>query len=75
MSHSGFLRTAISKRRYANADYRIFAFSEDKNEGELKLVEDASTARKGGGMGRSEKGVQRIEEWDFPSENVKHLEG
>ena len=66
VSHSGFLRTGISKRRYANADYRLFSFRQSKS-GSLSLVEDSSTARDGGGMGRSEKGVQPIEEWDFPS--------
>ena len=73
VSHSGFLRTAISKRRYDYADYRIFTFRRGR-EGELKLVEDAITQRKGGAMGRSETGVQRIEEWDFPPENMEEAE-
>ena len=59
VSHSGFLRTAVSKRRYANADYRVFGFRQGK-DGHLLLVEDASTARRGGGMGRCEKGVERV---------------
>ena len=69
VSHSGFLRTAISKRRYANADYRIFTLRKSKS-GHLSLVEDNSTARRGGGMGMSEKGLQRIEPWDFPPEDL-----
>jgi hypothetical protein len=69
VSHSGFLRTAISKRRYANADYRVFTFRKSKT-GHLSLVEDGSTARRGGGMGLSEKGLQRIEPWDFPPEDL-----
>lgn len=69
VSHSGFLRTAISKRRYANADYRVFTFRRSKG-GQLSLVEDGVTAQKGGGLGRSEKGLQRIEPWDFPPEDL-----
>ena len=69
VSHSGFLRTAISKRRYANADYRVFSFRKAKS-GRLSLLEDSSTAKRGGGMGRSVKGLQRIEDWDFPPENL-----
>lgn len=74
VSHSGFLRTAISKRRFANADYRIFTFARGSKQGNWRLTEDASTARRGGGMGNSERGVQRIEEWDFPPENIEQLE-
>lgn len=73
VSHSGFLRTAISKRRFANADYRIFTFRRAES-GHLTLVENSVTSRKGGGMGRSEKGYQRIEEWDFPPENLEQIE-
>lgn len=68
VSHSGFLRTTISKRRYDYADYRIFAFKEDAFTKELRLIEDVWTARNGGAMGRSPKGVQRIRAWDFPPE-------
>lgn len=67
VTHSGFLRTSISKRRYDYADYRIFGFRSDSKTGRLSLVEDAETARKGGGMGRSSKGVQTVRAWDFPS--------
>ena len=69
VSHSGFLRTVISKRRYANADYRIFTFRKSKS-GHFSLVEDSTTAKRGGGMGMSEKGLQRIEPWDFPPEDL-----
>ncbi|CAK1368348.1 unnamed protein product [Cercospora beticola] len=67
VSHAGFLRTGISKRRFANADYRCFEFSRGV-DGKLGLIEDAETERSGGGMGRSEKGVFEIQEWDFPVE-------
>ena len=68
VSHSGFLRTAISQTRYANADFRIFRFIEGRDGGDLKdveLEEDESTAGKGG-MGRSEAGRGRVEARDFP---------
>lgn len=73
VSHSGFLRTTISKRRYGYADYRIFSFREDSATSELKLIEDVRTARTGGAMGHSPKGVQRIRPWDFPPENIEDL--
>lgn len=34
----------------------------------LELVEDEETEGRGGGMGRSEKGVQEVNDWDFPPE-------
>lgn len=74
VSHSAFLRTAICQKRFANADYRIFTFRRDNTKGELKLIEDAATAQKGGGMKRSEEVFTAIEEWDFPPENVDGVE-
>lgn len=65
VSHSAFLRTAVSMRRYANADYRIFTFGKGEN-GHPELFEDAETSRKGGGRGRSEKGIFPVRDWDFP---------
>ncbi|EME39115.1 hypothetical protein DOTSEDRAFT_159276, partial [Dothistroma septosporum NZE10] len=67
VSHAGFLRTGISRRRYANADYRIFSFRKASGD-ELELVEDLVTDRKGGGLGKSPKGVFEVKEWDFPDE-------
>lgn len=72
VSHSGFLRTAICKRRFANADYRVFKFRK-RRDGQLTLVEDASTSQAGGAMGRSEKGVQMIQEWDFPPDSIEQI--
>jgi broad specificity phosphatase PhoE len=74
VTHSAFLRTSTSKRRFANADYRIFTFRKQK-DGHLTLVEDSSTSQNGGGMGRSPIGFQPIEDWDFPPENVVEVEG
>lgn len=59
VSHSGFLRTAVAGRWFANADYRVFDFvsREGKDEEEpYRLVEWDLTKGKGG-MGRSEEGV------------------
>lgn len=39
-------------------------------DGRLTLVEDSFSSRTGGGMGRSEMGSHRIEEWDFPPPNL-----
>ncbi|KAK8197490.1 histidine phosphatase superfamily [Phyllosticta capitalensis] len=70
VSHSGFLRTAVSQRRYANADYRVFEFDDDvidgKGEKLLRLREWEQTESLGGGMGRSEKGVATVLPRDFP---------
>lgn len=73
VSHAGFLRTVICRRRFSNADYRVFCFARDAN-GRLELFEDDETEAKGGAMGRSETGVFQIESWDFPSEDVTEIE-
>lgn len=65
VSHSGFLRCAVSHARYANADYRVFDFVEGE---ELELKEWDVTAENGGGMGESEKGRAEIVSSDFPPE-------
>ncbi|KAJ9668828.1 hypothetical protein H2201_001074 [Coniosporium apollinis] len=76
VSHSGFLRTAVCKTHFANADYRVFEFAGDEEEGEgVKLVEWELTAGKGGGMGRSEKGRADVTESDFPIEKVEEEMG
>lgn len=41
----------MTKRRYANADYRIFTFADPIN-GTYELVESEETEQRGGGMGR-----------------------
>ncbi|PSN65387.1 phosphoglycerate mutase-like protein [Corynespora cassiicola Philippines] len=80
VSHSGFLRTAVCNRRFFNADYRIFDFDLEKmkkskdvgegidGEGLFYLKEWPETEEKGGGMGRSEKGIAYIVDTDFPPE-------
>lgn len=75
VSHSGFLRTAISQTLYFNADYRVFDFaSELTPSGVPRLVEWELTEKKGGGMGRSELGHHPIVGRDFPAEEVPRAE-
>ncbi|KAF2737843.1 phosphoglycerate mutase-like protein [Polyplosphaeria fusca] len=80
VSHSGFLRTAVANRRFANADWRVFDFDEEKmaesksqgegldGQGLFILKEWDETMAKGGGLGRSEKGVFYHRPTDFPAE-------
>ena len=56
VSHSAFMRLAVSGAQYANADYRIFDFNKHKSKGDtFSLVEWESTRSSGGGMGLSPK--------------------
>jgi hypothetical protein len=73
VSHSGFLRTAVTNKQFGNADYRIFDFEEtfepktvDGVEIRFRLKERDETDLKGGGMGWSEVGHHGITENDFP---------
>lgn len=78
VSHSGFMRVAVAHRRFFNADWRVFDFDEDKmkesrakgegsnGQGLFLLKEWQETEEKGGGMGRSEKGVFMMVESDYP---------
>ena len=80
VSHSGFLRTAVCHRRFANADWRVFDFDEEAmkesrekgegvdGKGEFLLKEWEVSEERGGGMGRSEKGAVKILPTDFPPE-------
>jgi hypothetical protein len=65
VSHSGFLRTGITRRKFGNADYRIFTFGSGE-KGWADLMEDGETERKGGGLGRSQRGVWKVRDEDFP---------
>jgi broad specificity phosphatase PhoE len=60
VSHSGFLRCGVSNRRFANADFRIFDFAEADGQVDAQLVEWELTECKGGGLGKSPRGV-----WGF----------
>jgi hypothetical protein len=71
VSHSAFLRTSVTNRRFANADYRIFEYEDVAVEGGkdvFRLKESVETAEKGGGMGWSVKGVHHILKHDFKPE-------
>ncbi|KAL2151144.1 hypothetical protein VTH82DRAFT_6242 [Thermothelomyces myriococcoides] len=64
VSHSGFLKTAVAGRWFANADYRIFDFAPrdaGREDEPYRLVEWEST-RGRGGMGRSEEAVVELGE-------------
>jgi hypothetical protein len=64
VSHSGFLRAAVSNRKYANADFRIFDFAEGSGQADARLVEWEFTQSKGGGLGKSPKGVYGFAPWE-----------
>lgn len=75
VSHAGFLRVGVSYCAYANADFRVFEFADDEEgEGEGdedvggRLVEWELTRERGGGVGKSEKGVFGWETQHFPEE-------
>lgn len=54
VSHSAFLRLAVSNYWYFNADYRIFDFAPRTGpEDRYSLQQHESTMVKGGGLGRS----------------------
>ncbi|KAL7623553.1 hypothetical protein AAE478_007236 [Parahypoxylon ruwenzoriense] len=54
VSHSAFLRLAVSGYWYFNADYRIFDFVSIKEPGDsYQLLQHESTRENGGGLGRS----------------------
>lgn len=74
VSHSGFLRCAISLCKYANADYRIFSFKDTEQGKDLELKERKETEENGGGLGESEKGRADIELTDFPEEQAGEVE-
>jgi broad specificity phosphatase PhoE len=57
VTHSGFLRVGVSYRRYENADFRVFDFAEGETANGGRLVEWELTESKGGGLGKSPKGV------------------
>ncbi|KAK0666056.1 histidine phosphatase superfamily [Cercophora samala] len=51
VSHSGFLRAGVTGRWYMNADYRVFDFVDEKEEGEgerVKIREREWTIKEGG---------------------------
>ena len=75
VSHSGFLRVGVSYRHYENADFRIFEFGEGDDEVGGTLVEMEETELKGGGLGKSQKGVAIIGPEDYPDDIQARNEG
>ncbi|KAB8302472.1 hypothetical protein EYC80_005878 [Monilinia laxa] len=73
VSHSAFLRTCISYRHYANADYRIFDFADGDGQTNAELVEWEVTESRGGGLGKSPKGVFGMTINDYPKEIVEDI--
>jgi broad specificity phosphatase PhoE len=71
VAHSGFLRVGMSYRKYYNADFRIFDFGEGYDEIGGRLVEWDLTESKGGGLGKSPKGIAGWETQKFPDEAVQ----
>ena len=71
VSHSGFLRVGVSYRHYHNADFKIFDFAEGHEAVGGKLVEWEMTEQKGGGLGKSSKGIFPMDVCDYPDENEK----
>jgi len=74
VSHSGFLRVGVSYRMYDNADYRIFDFGEGDEEVGGKLIEWEETESRGGGLGKSPKGVYPMGRGDYPWEAEEQIE-
>lgn len=74
VSHSGFLRTAVSHVKYANADYRVFDWREGSTgSGSISELIESPLTRGRAGMGRSESGRVEVEPWDFPSEEIEEV--
>jgi broad specificity phosphatase PhoE len=74
VSHSGFLRVAVSHRMYDNADYRIFDFGEGDDEIGGNLIEWKQTESRGGGLGKSAKGIYPMGPGDYPWEPEEKIE-
>lgn len=76
VTHSGFLRVGVSYRWYENADFRIFGFGDGDRDEEVggRLVEWELTERKGGGLGKSRKGIVGWETQKFPGQEVGSVE-
>lgn len=66
VSHAGFLRTAVTNRRFENADYRVFQFA-DSTDGTYRLELADGFDQDKGMMGRSEGGIHGITPDDFSS--------
>lgn len=68
VSHASFLRTGMTKRKFWNADVRIFEFDGKVEDGEFVLREWKSTEEGGGWLGRDWSGFAGIEKGEFLEE-------
>lgn len=53
VSHSGFMRLAVTGCWFFNADYRVFDFAPRSEDGSLQLQQASLTKEQGGGLGWS----------------------
>jgi len=74
VTHSGFLRVGVSCRWYENADFRTFGFGDGDEEVGGRLVEWELMERKGGGLGKSQKGIVGWETQKFPEQEIRSVE-
>lgn len=56
----------VTHRLYENADFRIFDFADGDDVDGGELVEWELTEKKGGGLGKSPKGVHTMGVDDYP---------
>lgn len=67
VSHSAFMRLAVTGAQFANADYRIFDFKMRENEDDaFSLIEWESTRSNGGGLGLSPKAQVELGSGNLP---------
>ncbi|KAJ9612583.1 hypothetical protein H2200_004180 [Cladophialophora chaetospira] len=67
VSHSSFMRLAVTGSQFANADYRIFDFNKRKSDQDsYSLTEWESTRSNGGGLGLSPKAQVELGSGDLP---------
>lgn len=68
VSHAGFLRVGVSYRQFDNADFRVFSFADGDADDDVggRLVEWQLTEERGGGLGKSQKGIFGWETQTFP---------
>ena len=73
VSHSGFLRVGVSYKKYENADFRIFDFTEGHEEIGGRLIEWELTDLNGGGLGKSPRGMYLMGPGDYPAETAEDI--
>ncbi len=70
VSHSAFMRLAVTGAQFANADYRVFDFIKRESEdGAFGLTEWESTRSNGGGLGISPKAQVELGSGPLPPDD------